>query len=172
MQSGVVLGIFGIISLYMFKCSFTYPFCSTLFTIMLLTSPMIALFQTIQFRNNVFEEASNFTLTQGFLYSLLTGFYASVWVALGIFVYLQYFDHGSIFAAYAQSVNTPEMQQYLAQTGLDAEFNTLTGGKGTQGLAETMQNIGAATYSAMSLYFAIIFGPVISLIIGLITRRK
>ena len=63
------------------------------------------------------------------------------------------------------------MQQYLLQSGVGAQFDSLSGGKGAQGIADVMQSLGAATYASVSLYLSIIFGPVISTVIGLIARR-
>ena len=100
------------------------------------------------------------------------GFYASIWVALGTFIYLQYFDHGTLFAAYEQSLQTPQMAQYLNESGLMVSLNTLTNGNGVKGIGDIMRNVGAANYAAISLYNSLIIGPVIAAIIGLIARRS
>lgn len=171
MQGGVVLGVFGILSLVVFRWSFVVPFLSTLFGVMLLATPVLATFLTLRYRNLNYGEREPFSFVHGFLYAVFTGFYASVWVALFTYVYLQFFDHGRIFADYAHSINTPEMKAYLMQSGLDAEISQLSGGHGVKGLVDAMQSVGAATYAAMSIYFALIFGPVISAVIGLVTRR-
>lgn len=171
MQGGVVLGVFGILSLVVFRWSFVVPFLSTLFGVMLLATPVLATFLTLRYRNLNYGEREPFSFVHGFLYAVFTGFYASVWVALFTYVYLQFFDHGRIFADYAHSINTPEMKAYLMQSGLDAEISQLSGGHGVKGLVDAMQSVGAATYAAMSIYFALIFGPVISAVIGFVTRR-
>ncbi len=172
MQCGVVLGLFGVLSLVVFKWSFTVPFFSTLFGVMLLGSPVLAAWQTMRFRNELVGVGSRFTFLSGFLHSLFTGFYASVWVALVTFVYLQYFDNGVIFAEYARSIDTPEMKEYLQQSGMNSEIMRMTGGEGVQGLADALRSIGAATYAAMSLYCALVFGPLIAAVIGLVCRRS
>ncbi len=171
MQCGVTLGLFGVLSLAVFKWSFTVPFFSTLFFVMLIGSPMLACWQTIRFRNQLAGQDGRFTFLSGFLHSLFTGFYASVWVALVTFVYLQYFDNGAIFADYARSIDTPEMKAYLQQSGMNSEIMRMTGGEGVQGLADALRAIGAATYAAMSLYCALVFGPMIAAVIGLVCRR-
>ncbi len=100
------------------------------------------------------------------------GVYASIWVAVATFVYLQYFDHGAIFAAYERSLDTPEMKIYLQQTGLGEQIKQMTSAEGAHGVAQLMENIGSASYAAMSIYFALFMGPIISAIIGLIARRS
>lgn len=171
MQHGVVLGFFGVASLVVFRWSFSLPFCSTLFGMMLLATPVLATVLTFRYRRATTLPGESFGFAQGFLHALFTGFYASVWIALAVFVYLRYFDHGAIFVAYANSLDTPEMKLYMQQSGLEAEFAKMTGGEGVKAIADAMQNMGAATYAAMSLYCAMLFGPVISLVIGLLARR-
>lgn len=172
MQHGIVLGLFGVGSLAVFKWSFTFPFFSTLFSVMLLATPVLATVLTLQYRNAIRPQEPSFSFARGFLHALFTGFYASIWVALFTFVYLQYFDHGTIFAAYGRSLETPETRRALRESGIDAQLNQLTGGRGVQGLVDAMQAVGAATYASLSLYFTLIFGPFISAVIGLVCRRK
>lgn len=172
MHGGVVLGFFAVLTLVVLRWSFFIPFLSTLFVVMLAGSPVLATLLTLQYRREVAGAEQSFSFMSGFLYALFTGFYASLWVALVTFVYLQYFDHGTIFQAYAAQLNTPEAQTALQQSGMAAQLEALDGGRGAEGLAETLQSLGAATYAALSLYFSLIAGPVISVIIGLICKRK
>lgn len=172
MRGGVSLGLFGILTLFFFKCSFTIPFCSTLFGVMLLGAPVLATVLTLRHRGFVAGLTGAYPFLQGFLYALFMGFYASIWVAVAIYVYLQYFDQGKIFAAYAAQLDTPAVQAYLRETGMAAQLNEISGGRGAQGLAEMLQEVGAATYSALSLYMSFVIGPLISVFIGLICRRR
>lgn len=172
MQNGVVLGLFGIGSLMVFRWSLTVPFLSTLFCVMILSYPILAAFLTMRVRNYYVEGTGEFSFMNGFLHALFTSFYASIWVALFTFVYLQYFDHGTIFEAYAKAIDTPEMQAYLQEMGVNAELANLSGSQGVKGLVEAMEKIGPATYAAMTLYSTIFFGPIISLVIALICRKK
>ncbi|EJX03451.1 hypothetical protein, membrane, partial [gut metagenome] len=99
MQNGIVLGLFGIASLAVFKWSFYHPFFSTLFMVMLIGSPVLGVFLTFKYRQASVGTDAPFGFARGFLHALFTGFYASIWVALFTFVYLNYFDHGTLFAA-------------------------------------------------------------------------
>lgn len=171
MQNGIILGLFGIISLVVFKWSLTIPFMSTLFYVMLLGSPFLTAYLTMKLRNQYVKEIGKFTYMNGFMHAFFTGFYASIWVALFTFIYLQYFDHGAIFAAYAKVIDTPEMQLYLQQSGLNTEISQISGAQGVQGLVEALRNVGSATYAAMSLYCTLIFGPIFSAIIAFICKK-
>lgn len=171
MQNGVVLGLFGIATLAAFKWSLSMPFMGVLFEIMLIASPVVATFLTIKYRKTVIAESESFSFTHGFLHALFTGFYASIWIALIVFIYLSYFDNGSIFAAYEQMLNTPATQEYLRQSGMNAQLMEITGESGIKGLTEAIQSIPPTTYAALFLYLPLIVGPFISAIIGLICRR-
>ena len=172
MRNGIVLGIFGILSLYVFKLSFWYPFFSTLFGVMLLGSPVLGAFLTFKYRKLTIRPQEGFSFFHGFLHSLLMGLYASIWIALAIFIYLKYFDHGAIFAAYEQSLSTPQMTQQLYNSGLMSTLNEITNGHGVKGIGETMKHLGAAPYASMAIYSSLIFGPVISVIIGLLAMKS
>ncbi len=172
MQDGVSLGLFGILSLAAFRGSFAQPFLSTLFSVMVFAAPFLAAALTFRFRNVAAGKGGNFTFASGFLHALFTGLYATLWVSLCVYVYLHYFDHGAIFAEYARALETPESQVYLQQTGLKDELDMISGGRGAQGLADAMRAIGAATYAVVPIYFAVIFGPLISALIGAAARRS
>ena len=55
---------------------------------------------------------------------------------------------------------------------MEAQINLMTGGKGVEGLAEQMRQIGASTYAALALYAAPIVGPVVSVVAGLAAWRR
>lgn len=172
MRHGIALGLFGIVSLAVFVWSFKVPFLSTLFSAMLLLTPCYACFLTLRFRAESSPAGAPFGFMRGFLHALFTGFYASVWIALVTFVYLQYFDHGMVFEAYRQSLHSPETAEYLRQSGLEEQIDLLTNGGGVDDLVDMMRSLGSAAYAAMSLYCAMFAGPFISVVIGLVCRRR
>ncbi|MGM9688037.1 MAG: DUF4199 domain-containing protein [Alloprevotella sp.] len=172
MQHGIVLGLFACMTLAVFKWSLTYPFFSMLFTVMLLGGPVMTVVLTRKFRSQTVGPQEPFSFSCGFMHALFTGFYASVWVALFIFVYLRYFDHGSLFAAYANSLDTPEMKAWMQQSGMDAQINLLTEGQGVKGLVAAMQRVGAATYASLALYGAFLVGPFVAILSGVLNTRR
>ena len=172
MRNGITLGLFGVLTLACFKWSLSMPFFSILFNVMVLASPVLGGVLTFRFRKAVCGNDAPFSFMAGFLHAIFMGFYASIWIALCVFVYMQYFDHGMIFAAYGQMLDTPEMQQYLELSGMNAEIQEMTGGSGVSGLVDVLQSAGAAPYATFSIYLSLILGPFISAIIGLMTRRR
>lgn len=172
MRNGITLGLFGILTLASFKWSLSMPFFSILFNVMIIASPILGGVLTFRFRKAVVGTEGPFSFMAGFLHTMFAGFYASIWIAVAVYVYLHYFDHGMIFAAYAQALDTPEMQQYLQLSGMNAQIEELTGTGGVQGLVDAMQAAGAAPYATFSIYSSLIIGPFISAVVGLMARRR
>lgn len=172
MRNGIMLGLWGILTLTVFKYSFTIPLMSTLYGAMLLGSPVLATFLTIKFRGEILGERESFSYLHAFLHTLLMGFYASIWIALFIYVYLQFFDHGTFFENYGNTLNSPEMQQYIRQTGLENQMQQITGSNDVNTFVDILQSFGAANYAALELYTSLFISPIISAIIAIFCKRK
>ena len=96
MEAGCVLGAYGCASLALFKWSLLYPVAGSLFTFSLAGGPVVAGLLTRRMRDRSRPADAPFLFTEGFLHTLLMGLYASLWVALFIFLYLHYFFNMSI----------------------------------------------------------------------------
>ena len=123
MQNGLWLGLWGWLSLVAFRYSFSSVLCSNLLMLMTLAGPVLGVVLTGRFRRSVAGADGAFTFGRGFTHTLFMGFYASIWVAVGIFVYLNYFDNGAIFSDYAAALSRPELQQALQESGLLEQLN-------------------------------------------------
>ena len=173
MRDGLFLGLVGILTLTAWRMSVVQRMGDILFLLLLLSGPVASVVLTRRYRNAVVAE-EGFTFTRGFMHALFTGFYASIWVSLAMFVYLQYLDHGVLFAAYAQMVYSPEGMQAAGQIDprWTAMIDSLSGGRGAAGLSEALRGVGAATYSVMPIYGALVVGPVVSVVAGWLCQRK
>ena len=172
MQNGLWLGLWGWLSLVAFRYSFSSALCSNLLMLMTLAGPVLGVVLTGRFRRSVAGADGAFTFGRGFTHTLFMGFYASIWVAVGIFVYLRYFDNGAIFSDYAAALSRPELQQALQESGLLEQLNAASGEGGLEGLPDALRSVGPAGYAAASLYMAMFATPVIALFVGLVCRRK
>ena len=172
MQNGLWLGLWGWFSLVAFRYSFSSVLCSNLLMLMTLAGPVLGVVLTGRFRRSVAGTDGAFTFGRGFTHTLFMGFYASIWVAVGIFVYLRYFDNGAIFSDYAAALSRPELQQALQESGLLEQLNAASGEGGLEGLPDALRSVGPAGYAATSLYMAMFATPVIALFVGLVCRRK
>ena len=172
MQNGLWLGLWGWLSLVAFRYSFSSVLCSNLLMLMTLAGPVLGVVLTGRFRRNVAGADGAFTFGRGFTHTLFMGFYASIWVAVGIFVYLRYFDNGAIFSDYAAALSRPELQQALQESGLLEQLNAASGEGGLEGLPDALRSVGPAGYAAASLYMAMFATPLIALFAGAVCRRK
>lgn len=172
MQNGLWLGLWGWLSLVAFRYSFSSVLCSNLLMLMTLAGPVLGVVLTQRFRRSVADTDGAFTFGRGFTHTLFMGFYASIWVAVGIFVYLRYFDNGAIFSDYAAALSRPELQQALQESGLLEQLNAASGEGGLEGLPDALRSVGPAGYAAASLYMAMFATPLIALFAGAVCRRK
>lgn len=172
MQNGLWLGLWGWLSLVAFRYSFSSVLCSNLLMLMTLTGPVLGVVLTGRFRRSVAGADGAFTFGRGFTHTLFMGFYASIWVAVGIYVYLRYFDNGAIFSDYAAALSRPELQQALQESGLLEQLNAASGEGGLEGLPDALRSVGPAGYAAASLYMAMFATPLIALFAGAVCRRK
>lgn len=172
MQNGLWLGLWGWLSLVAFRYSFSSVLCSNLLMLMTLTGPVLGVVLTGRFSRSVAGADGAFTFGRGFTHTLFMGFYASIWVAVGIFVYLRYFDNGAIFSDYAAALSRPELQQALQESGLLEQLNAASGEGGLEGLPDALRSVGPAGYAAASLYMAMFATPLIALFAGAVCRRK
>lgn len=173
MRDGIWLGLVGVLTLASWRMGIVNGTGDLPFLTLLACGPVASVCLTMRYRREVAGNGG-FSFPRGFTHALFTGFYASLWVALTLFLYLQYFDHGTVFSAYAAMVCAPETADMMRQISPEWAdvIDTMSDGRGAEGLADTFQSIGAATYATMPIYAAFIAGPVISTVTGLVCKRR
>lgn len=170
MQNGVILGVWVLLLQLAMVASFTYEVLSLVSAFMMLFSPILLFLLTKSYRNSVAPKGV-FTITQGFLNTFLTSVYASVWVALIVYVYLSYFDNGYIFDAYIEYFNRPEVKDALSRNEMQQQLNASLQGMTLEEVIEGLRFIPPVTYAMMIFYLNLIVSPITSLFIGLFLRR-
>ena len=168
MQYGVVLGFCGLAGLACFVGSVSSPFLSFFHLIFTLGSPVFAGYLTMKFRNAVMLPEQGFSFGRGFGFTFLMGMYATLWIAVGLFVYLAYFDNGYIFDAYEKMLTQPE---YVAQFRANGTWDMIQSMGGITKIVNNMRAVGAGNYATGVIYMSLMVAPVISGIIALITRK-
>lgn len=171
MQYGAVMGVWGLVANACFVGSFSVPGLSMLFLLLTVSSPVLAVFLTRRFRGHVAPQGP-FMFHQAFLHTLLMGVYAAIWVALGVYVYLAYFDHGFIFDAYLNSLTDPALQAEMERLGMTEQIAMMTGGGTPTDFVKALQAIPPANYAAMTLYMNLLLAPLISLFVAMACRRS
>ena len=117
MQYGVLLGAFGLLTLAVFVLSFQFQSLGILTDLMFLGSPFLATYFTLRFRKTVMVPEFGFTFGRAFGFTFFMGIYATLWVALGVFVYLNFFDGGYLFDKIEEVISSPQFVAQLRQAG-------------------------------------------------------
>lgn len=170
MQNGLVVGIWVLLAQYAIIGSFTYPMLSMVNLFMMLFAPILLFVLTKKFRQAV-SPSGVFTITQGFLHTLLTTIYASTWVAIGVYVYLTYVDGGYLFDSYVEYFNRPEIKEMLAQKELQLGLATTMQGMTFEEVINGLRCVPPATYAMMVFYGNLMVSPLLSLLIAIFLRR-
>ena len=171
MQNGLVVGIWVLLTQCAMVGSFTYGVLSMVNLMMLLFTPIMLLLLTRKFRTMVVPTGV-FTITQGFLHTLLTTVYASTWVAIGVYVYLSYFDGGYVFDAYVSYFNRPEVKELLAQKEVQQDLAAAMQGLTLEEVINGLRCVPPATYAMMVFYGNLMVSPLLSLIIAICLSRS
>jgi hypothetical protein len=170
MQNGVVLGIWALLAQCAMVGSFTCGILSMVNFMMMLFTPIILFLLTKKFRRAV-APTGVFTITQGFLHTLLTTIYASTWVAIGVYIYLSYVDNGYLFDEYVAYFNRPEVVELLSQKEVQQELAVVLQGLTLEEVINGLRSVPPATYSMMVFYGNLMVSPLLSLVIAIFLRR-
>ena len=170
MQYGIILGLWSLCGLACYVLSFRLPILSVLCDLLLVCSPVLAGYLTICFRRKVMIPELGFTFGRGFGFTFLMGVYATLWIALGTYVYLAYFDNGYIFNQIENMMSRPEFVNQMRQSGTwDLMMNEYGS---VQKFVNTMRSFGASAYAGFFIYITIFTSPVVSAIVGLIAKKS
>ena len=170
MLHGIFLGIWGILSLVFNVLSLTQVWMQLPVMLFTLSSPFFACWLTFRFRREVAPlPTQSFSFTAGFLHTFFCGFYASLWIALFVYVYLRFLDGGYVFDLYEQILNAPDFQQALRASGMSATIEPMGGVKG---MVEQMRALPPSSYASTFFIYSLLLAPFFSLIIGALSSRK
>lgn len=169
MLYGLYLGLWGLLGLTCVVQSFSHPSLSLISSPLMWSSPFLAAYLTYRFRRNVMLPELGFSFGRGFLFTFFMGMYASLWIAIGTFVYMAYFDNGAIFNAYEAMLSAPEVTAELRASGM---WDMLQAQGGINGFVDVLRGITPAAYAGSILYITLLTAPVISAIIALIFRKS
>ena len=170
MQYGALLGLWGIASLAFWVLSFRYPFLSWLSNVLMIGSPIFAGYLTALFRRNVMIPELGFSFGRGFGYTFMMGIYATLWVALAVFVYLAYLDNGFLFDSFEKMLTQPDVVAALRQTGTWEMMLREVGSP--EKLVNVYRSISPGQYAGIIIYLSLLVAPFISVIIGLVCRKS
>ena len=89
------------------------------------TAPFVGGIQSYRFKQTAAGEP--YTLGQLYVHGVLLYLYASIWLAVAIYVYFAFLDGGAFFGAYLDYLHRPEVAAQLSAPAMQAELNRMTG---------------------------------------------
>ena len=167
MRQGVFFGIWWVLGFAGFVGCFSLP---------IVALPALFIFFSTPFLGGVFSyrfKASTdapYSYGQLYVHSALLYFYASIWLAVAVYVYFAFIDHGFLFQSYLDYLHSPEVEAQLSTPAMQEELSRMTGGKDIDTLVAELASISPATYAANSVATNIFFGLILSMPTALVVR--
>lgn len=174
-QNGALLGIYGFLSLVIYAVGLRYSQVSMLGLLLVLSSPFVAAFLCIRFRETITECNASFSFGKGYVHCLLMGIYAGILIAMCLYIWFAFLDNGAFADAFLCAVSQPQSQLFLQemqQQGGFINLYELTGATTPQQLADAFRILPASVWASSVLSLTFFVDPVISIFIGLFTMRR
>lgn len=171
MLHGLYFGLVGILSVTLMRLSLEHEWLALPGYLVMLASPVVAVWLTRRFRDEVMIPVAGFSFARAYVHSLLMGFYAGIIVAVFVAVYMNWFDHGSTFDAYEAMLTRPDVVAQMKASGMEQQVAAATGGKSMVQLIDEMRGVPPADYAASIIYMNLFAAPVLSLVVALFCRK-
>ena len=170
MQNGIFYGLWGVVAVLCYLGGFTMPLLSAFPLLLIVFAPFFLGYLTFRFRKVVAPEGP-FAFSRGFWHALLTSTYAAMILAVVVFVYLKWLDHGFIFDQYEALFSQPEFVAAMKVGGMDEAFRESYGMTFLE-MIRSLRHFSPGYFALGILETLWIFGVIVSLVIGLITKRN
>lgn len=176
MQYGLFFGIYWIVGFALFINSLRVEAFGLLYLLLMLSIPFVGWKFTRGFRNRV-RGSGSLPFGRLYLFSAALYFFASILLAVAVYIYFAYLDQGAFFQAYADYLNRPEVQKTLFAPSLSAYMNSLGihNNSDLMRYVQEMQGISPSVWAANVLDMNLFIGLVISLPtawVASITQRR
>ena len=170
MQHGLLMGIWHIVNSLSFIYSVISGQAFLISLLMFCLTPICIYFLTNKYRKELLPQKT-FTLTQGFLHTFLMLFYASLWQALALYIFMGHFDHGQLLDSYLMQIQDPAFIEAMQQTGLDQDLHLALNGVSLEDAIKNLKTIPPSFYALMVINTNLVWAPLFSLLVAFITRR-
>ncbi len=150
---GAIVGCLWIVSFVCFVANFRYPMMGLLGMAIGAGSIVWAAMRLRRFRNNILDGVISFR--RAFCYSLFVYLYASLIMALGQYIYLQFIDNGYLISEYTEIMSRTEFSTLMDLYGVKKEDLKLA--------MDTLANLRPIDFALQFFTMNIILGIVISL---------
>ena len=122
---GAMLGVIMCVTLFASIAALGNPAWQTLSLIGMVAVPVFVAFRVRNYRDNIVKKRVSFRRAAA--YSMHCFGYSSLILAIVMYIYFQYFDHGMMLANFRSYIDTPEMQEAIKMSGLKKFFEEKLG---------------------------------------------
>ena len=158
---GAMLGVIMCVTFFAFVASLSNTAWQMAYMIGVIAVPVFVAFRVRNYRDNIVKKRVSFRRAAA--YSMHCFGYSSLILAIVMYVYFQYFDHGMMLASLRSYFDTPEMQEAMKIYGVKKSLfeDQLT-------VMSSLRPIDVAFSMISNTLFA---GLACSLLIAVISRR-
>lgn len=167
MKQGVFFGVWWVLGFAAVMGMFSFPLASLAALFVFFSTPFLGGVFTYRFKASADGPC---TFGQLYVHSALLYFYASLWMAVAVYVYFAFLDHGAFFQSYTDYLHRPEVEAQLSTPAMQREMARMTGGGGVDELVNALSGIGAATFAVNALTSNVFVGLILSLPAALVVR--
>ena len=160
-QDGALLSVLWIGAFACYILGMTRPALGMAALLAIVVSPFFAANRLRHFRDDALQGIISFA--RAYAYTILTFFYAGLLLAMAIFLYFNFMDHGYLLGQFTSMLNSPEGQQAISAYGLSNEMN--------EGLKE-LADMRPIDYALNMLTINITTGFLLGIPIALLMQRS
>lgn len=161
-QDGAFIGVLMSVIFFVFVKSFTNPSMQFVYLLGMISVPVLVAMRVRNYRDKIVMK--RISKRRAFGYCLSCFMYGSLILALSVFVYFQYLDHGVFISTLREYFAMPEMKEAMKVYGLDPAIM-----KQQLSDLQTLRPVDVAI-SVISNTFT--SGMFCSLVIALLSRRE
>lgn len=168
MKQGLFFGLWWVVGFATAISCFSYPLMTVFAFFFFFTAPFVGGIQSYRFKLTAAGEP--YTLGQLYVHGVLLYLYASIWLAVAIYVYFAFLDGGAFFGAYLDYLHRPEVAAQLSTPVMQAELNRMTGGEGIDSLVQAMAATPPSVFAANAITTNVMVGFILALPTALVVR--
>ncbi len=169
MRQGVFFGLWWVMGFACVIGSFSAPLLALLTFFFFVSTPVLGGVLAVRFCRD--SGRTDLSVGRLYLYGVLLYFYASIWLAVAVYVYFAFMDDGFFFGCYLDYLHRPEVQAQLSTPALQSELSQLTGGKSIETLIADMAATDPIVFSANVINTNLMAGLVLALPTAWVARR-
>ena len=159
-QDGALLSLLWIGSFACYIQGLTSPILAFAALLLATLSPFFAASRLRHFRD--YAREGFITFKRGYAYTVMSFFYAGLLMAVAVYVYFEFLDHGYLLSVYSSVMESEEGKRVLEMSGMKEEMK--------QGLQD-LYNMRPIDYAVNMLTVIIMTGFVLALPIAALLRR-